>query len=262
MKASETKLDTFDVISSGFESLDEVLGVGGFPSRKIVEISGAWSVGKSTLALQVVAQAQKQGRDCLFADAEFSFSREYANALGVDCDKLDLEQAPYAEALLDAIETWAGSHKDGLIVLDAVGSLLPKEEAEKGSEARSIGLQARLMGSFTRRVIPVITMRNHSFVILNHSFIDIQTSRLKTSGGEKLAYAKAIWITLKRTFGKAPKRSGDGLKTVLFIEAEVRKNKISPTEGKKAQLEMIPGLGFSNQKTATKKRTPKSPINK
>lgn len=244
MKAAESTSDKLDFIQTPFPALDAILG-GGIPSKKIIECSGSWSVGKSTLALQIVAQAQKEKRNCLWVDSEFSFSSTYATTLGVDCDSLDLEQHQFAEANLDALEAWATKKKNGLIILDSIGALLPKEEAEKGSEGRSIGLQARLIGSFTRRIVPILTLNNHALILLNHSFTDIQTGRLKTSGGEKLSYAKSIWFTLKRSYGKPAKRTSDGKKTVLYIEAEVRKNKIAATEGMKCEIEMIPGSGFS-----------------
>lgn len=253
MKAEESTLDTFDVIQTPFPLLNTILG-GGVPTKKIFEVSGQWSVGKSTLALQIIGGAQKEKRPTLFCDSEFSFSKDYATKLGVDCKLLDLEQQQFAEQTLDALEAWATKHKNGLIVLDSIGALLPREEAEKGSEGRSIGLQARLIGSFTRRIVPILALQNHALILLNHSFTDIQTGRLKTSGGEKLSYAKSIWITLKRSYGKPAKRSSDGKKTILFIEAETRKSKISPTEGMKAELVFVPGDGFVTEEPAPKKR--------
>jgi len=262
MKASESTLDTVSFIETGFENLDLILG-GGIPRRKITEVSGIWSVGKSTLALQIIARAQADKVNCMWSDSEFSFSNDYATSLGVDCKQLDLAQEQFAELTLDAIEKWANDHKNGLIVLDSIGSLLPREEAEKGSEGRSIGLQARLIGSFTRRIVPILAIKNHALIVLNHSFTDIQTGRLKTSGGEKLSYAKSIWFTLKRSYGKPAKRSGDGKKTILFIECETRKNKVRPTEGMKCELDMVPGNGFSTEKVVIvpkKRGRPKSII--
>lgn len=245
MKASESDTDKYDVIKTGFEGLDTILGIGGIGTKKITEISGIWSVGKSTLALQVVASAQKDKRPCIYLDSEFSFSADYAKTLGVDCEQLDLVQEQFAEATLDALEEWATKHKNGVIVLDSIGALLPREEAEKGAEGRSIGLQARLIGSFTRRIVPILALRNHALIVLNHSFTDLQSGRLKTSGGAKLEYAKSVWLTLKRSYGKPSKRASNGHKTVLYIEAEVRKNKLAATEGMKTELEMTPGSGFA-----------------
>jgi len=257
-KASESPHNELNVIPTGFPELDKVLG-GGIARKKILEISGSWSVGKSTLALQIIAAAQKQGSPCCWIDSEYSFSDEYSKTLGVDTNKLDLAQEAYAELLLDSIEEWATKHKNGVMVLDSVGGLLPKEESEKGSEGRSIGLQARLIGSFTRRIVPILALKNHSLIVLNHSFTDLNSGRLKTSGGAKLEYAKSVWITLKRSYGKPAKRSSDGKKTILFIEVEVRKNKLFPTEGMKIDLSMIPGSGFATEEIVIipKKRGPK-----
>lgn len=244
MKADESVLDKSDIFVTPFPLLNGVLG-GGLPSRKIVEVSGSYSVGKSTLALQLIAAAQKEKKACLYCDSEFSFTTEYASIMGVDCKSLDLIQEQYAETCLDGLEEWAEKHKNGLMVLDSIGALLPKEEAEKGAEGRSIGLQARLIGSFTRRIVPILALKNHTLIVLNHTFTDLNSGKLKTSGGAKLEYAKSIWLTLKRAYGKAPKRASDGLKSVIYIEIECRKNKTAPTEGMKAEMELAQGNGFA-----------------
>ena len=244
MKASESTNDIYDIIPTTLTELNRILGIGGVASKNIFEISGIWSVGKSTLVLQIIGSAQKEGRRCFFLDSEFRFSPAYATTLGVNCEELDYVQEQYAEEALDALEEWASKNKNGLMVLDSIGQLLPREEAEKGSGSKSIGLQARLIGSFTRRIVPIISINNHALILVNHSFTDLTSGRLKTSGGAKLEYAKSVWLTLKRSYGKPAKRSGDGKKTVLFLEAEVRKNKLAPTEGMKCELEMIPGQGF------------------
>jgi recombination protein RecA len=246
MKAHENPLDKFDLIQTPFPMLNTILG-GGLPSKKIVEVSGQAAVGKSTLALQLTAEYQRQKKPCLWADSEFSFTTDYAKIMGIDTHELDLVQEQFAEAMLDAIEKWATSHQNGLVVLDSIGALLPREEAEKGAEGRSIGLQARLIGSFTRRIVPILALKNNTLIVLNHTFTDLNTGRLKTSGGAKLEYAKSLWLTLKRSYGKAPKRGSDGLKSVIFIECEVRKNKTAPTEGMKADIELQQGHGFATQ---------------
>jgi len=246
MKAEESLIDKSDIFITPFVQLNAVLG-GGIPSRKIVEVSGSYSVGKSTLALQLVAAAQKEKKPCLYADSEFSFTTDYAKIMGVDCKALDLVQEQYAEACLDALEAWATKHKNGIMVLDSIGALLPREEAEKGAEGRSIGLQARLIGSFTRRIVPILALKNHTLIVLNHTFTDLNSGKLKTSGGAKLEYAKSIWITLKRSYGKAPKRGADGLKSIIYIEVECRKNKTAATEGMKAEMELGTGNGFATQ---------------
>lgn len=249
MKAIESPYEDLDIMSTGFPALDAILG-GGLYFRKLLQVSGIYSVGKSTLAMQIVAKAQREKHPCLYADCEASWSNKYAEKLGVDCKVLDLSIEDFAEAYLDAIEEWASNHKNGVIVLDAVGGLLPKEEMEKGSEGRTIGAQARLISSFCRRIVPIIAKRNHALIMLNHQFTDITTGRLKSSGGEKLSYATSQWLTLKRSYGKPAKRSGDGKKTMLVLECEVRKNKLFASEGMKCELLLIPGLGFQKEEVS------------
>lgn len=242
MKASESKYSQIDWLPTGFQGLDKILG-GGIPSRKITEISGVYSVGKSTLALMIVAKAQQAGMECLWSDSEFSFGQDYAESMGVDCDTLDLEQNRHAEEALDAIEAWAESHKNALIVLDSVGHLLPRTEAEKESGGKVIGGQARLIATFCRKIVPILAINNHALVVLNHNFIDVMSSAIKTSGGEKLAYSKSIWLMLR----KAGKRvmQGQDKQVGEIIEAEIRKNKLAATNKQKCELTMLYGSGFS-----------------
>lgn len=241
MKASQSPYREVKWVPTGFSNLDRILG-GGIPQRKITEISGVFSVGKSTLALHIVAQAQKLQKETLWCDSEFSFDVEYATRLGVDCDQLDLIQGRYAEENLDAIEAWADTHKNGLIILDSIGGLLPRQEAEKGAEGKTIGGQAKLIATFCRKIVPILAIKNTALVVLNHQFTDLMSGKLKTSGGAKLEYAKSIWLMLRA----ANKRIMQGEAQVgLIIEAEIRKNKVAPTSRQKCELSMIFGQGFS-----------------
>lgn len=241
MKANESPYKEVIWIPTGFSSLDKILG-GGIPQRKITEISGVFSVGKSTLALQIVAKAQKLRLDTLWCDSEFSYAEEYADALGVISSDLDLIQGRYAEENLDQIEEWAESHKNGLIVLDSVGGLLPRAEAEKSAEGKTIGGQAKLIATFCRKMVPLLAINNIALVVLNHQFTDLMSGKLKTSGGEKLAYAKSLWLMLRN----ANKRVMQGDKQVgMIVEAEIRKNKLVGTFKQSCELTMIFGEGFS-----------------
>lgn len=241
MKASANPYKQINWISTGLPSLDRILG-GGIPSRKITELSGNFSVGKSTLALQIVAEAQEVGIECLWCDSEFSFQEEYAIALGVDCDELELVAGRFAEENLDAMEEWADSHKNALIVLDSVGQLLPRQEAEKTADGKTIGSQSRLIATFCRKIVPILAINNIALVVLNHNVMDIMSGRLKTSGGAKLEYAKSIWLMLRQ----ANKRIMKGDRQIgAIIEAEVRKNKVAGTLKQKVELTLIYGEGFS-----------------
>lgn len=238
---------TIEWVASGFPALDVLLG-GGIPLGKMVEFAGSWSTGKTTLAQQIVATVQKK-HNCLWVDAEFSWNNDYATSMGVDLKKIDLFRGQVAEENLDAIEKWATSHKKGLIVLDAVGALLPREEAEKDSSSRSIGLQARLIGSFCRRIIPILDKQKNCLIILNHTFTALDTGALQSSGGKKLEYARSIFLTMRRAYGKPVKRTTDGRKTLIPMEIEVRKNKLAALEGMKAVISFVPGQGFSHETT-------------
>lgn len=243
-KASANPYKSIKWIPTGLPSLDRILG-GGIPHRKITEVSGVWSVGKSTLALQVVAQAQKLGMDCLWVDSEFSFQEGYASVLGVDCDKLDLVAERFAEDNLDALEEWADKHKNALIVLDSVGHLLPRSEAEKNAEGKTIGAQARLIAVFCRKIVPILAMNNNALLALNHNVTEIMgmsAGKIKTAGGAKLEYSKSIWLML-RTANKRIMKGEDQIG--LIIQGEIRKNKLAPTQKQKVELTMIFGEGFS-----------------
>lgn len=241
MKASQASYFQYKVIPTGYASLDKILGVGGIPLKKLTEISGVYSVGKSTLGLSIVSAAQKEGLDTLWVDAEYSFDLNYARTLGVDVDELDLIAERFAEGTLDATEEWISSHKNSLVVLDSIGGLLPRAEAEKDANGKVIGGQAKLIATFCRKIIPLLSINNVGLVVLNHQFTDIMTGKLKTSGGQKLEYHKSLWILLR----KVNKRVMSGDKQVGdIIEVEVRKNKLAGTLKQTTELTLIYGEGF------------------
>lgn len=245
--ASEAPYRDYEVISTGMPVLDRATGINGIPTRRITEIYGLKSVGKSTLALTLVAHAQKDGRKCLWLDQEFTFDFEgYAQKLGVNLDKLMFVQEQIAETALDDALDFAAKEKDCLIVIDSIGALHPRVEAEKNSDGKIIGGQAKLVSTFCRRIIPLLMMQNSALLVINHSFNDIMNHGVeKTSGGQKLDYHKALSIKLKQAFGKQVTRASDGAKVGVVIEAEIMKNKMAGTVGTKVDLMMVPGSGFS-----------------
>lgn len=240
-KASQSPFRQIDWVSTGFPALDKILG-GGAPTKKILEISGVYSVGKTTLALTIIGNAQKLGMPCLFADTEYSFGADYAETLGVDPDELDVLTERYAEECLDEIEKWADKHNNALIVLDSIGGLLVRDEAEKDSAGKVIGGQAKLIAKFCRKITPILALNNIALIVLNHQFTDLMSGKLKTSGGAKLEYAKAIWLMLR----KANKRVMQGENQVGdVIEAEIRKNKLVGTMKQSVEITLLYGSGFS-----------------
>lgn len=230
------------VISTGL-FLDKLTGVGGIPRGVITEIFGDEGIGKSSLCLQIVSNAQKQGLRCLWADIEWSYSAAYATALGVNNSKLGLIRERFAETTLELMEQEIDVGNWDLVVLDSVGGILPRAEAEKGVEGKTIGGQAGLMAKFCRKIVPSLSITNTALVVINHAFIDIMSGKLLTSGGKKLAYHKSLSIRLKQKQGVSLKQ-GDR-KVGKVIIGEVKKNKVAGTEGLELDGNLLFGVGFS-----------------
>lgn len=259
MKASELEGKKIH-IPTGIKAIDDLLG-GGIERQCITEIFGQWSVGKSTLALQIIAEAQKNKIPCLFVDTEYAFTPQYASLLGVNCADLDLIRERLAEDSFDALEKWVSQTKNGLVVLDSMGGVLPREESEKSAEQKSIGLQARLMGAFCRKIIGLLDESKCALIIVNHEVTNISTGAIGSSGGSKLSFHKRYSIRLKPMFGKAGSRTSDGSKRTKIIEAELRKEKgLDTHEGRKVELCYEAGRGFVNEVTEVKRGRPKKEV--
>lgn len=256
MKAEELETSR-GFIETPFKELNDSLG-GGIPLGKILEVAGSWSVGKSTLAYQIIGNAQKQNRPCLLLDAERAFTKEYGALLGVDNSKLDIFRAKTAEEYLDHSIEWMETKKNrgGLVILDAIGSLLPREEAEKTSESRSIGIQARIIGSYCRKIVPILDDNEIALLILNHTFVPLGQMSIASSGGKKLEYARSVWLILSGAYGQPIKKDATGLKTLIPMRIEVKKNKLVANMGTKFDLQLIQGAGFvGDTVSAPKPRT-------
>jgi len=236
-KASE--LAKINVIRTG-TLIDRLSGIGGIPRGRITEVWGDASTGKTTVILQAIAEAQKQGLKCLFADAEHSLEARYAEAVGVDIENLDVIRENLAEDILDTIEKEAENYD--LIILDAIGALLPRQEAEKASGEKTIGGQAGLVARFCRKIVPILSLKDTALVVLNHSFVDIMSGAVKTSGGAKLDFHKSLSIRLKWKglwLKQGEKKIGK------VIVGSVKKNKLANTEGMELESRIIFGTGFS-----------------
>lgn len=244
MKADQLE-DSKGFITTPFGAVNVALG-GGIALGRITEIAGSWSTGKSTLSYQIIGAAQKQDRPCLLLDAERAYSKEYGALLGVDNSKLDIFRAKTAEEYLDHSIEWMEQKKNrgGLVILDAIGALLPQEEAEKTSESRSIGLQARIIGSYCRKIVPILDDNEIALLILNHTFVPLGQNSIASSGGKKLEYARSVWLILAGAYGQPIKKDATGLKTLIPMRLEVRKNKLVANMGTKIDLPLIQGAGF------------------
>ncbi len=244
MKGSDLE-DNKGFVATPFAAVNAALG-GGIPVGKITEVAGSWSVGKSTFAYQVIAAAQKQGRPCLLLDAERAYTKQYGESLGVDNSQLDVFRAKTAEEYLDHSIEWMEMKKNrgGLAICDAIGALLPKEEAEKTAEGRSIGLQARLLGSYARKLTSILDDNEIAFLALNHTFIPLGQMGIASSGGKKWEYSRAVWMILSGAYGQPIKKDASGLKTLIPMRLEIKKNKLVANMGLKIDLSLIQGAGF------------------
>ena len=164
MQLGQRSVTAVDVISTGSLALDAALGVGGLPRGRIVEIYGAESSGKTTLALQVVAEAQKLGLTCFFCDAEHAIDPAYARALGINLDALYLSQPDTGEQALEIVDTMVRSGGVDVVVVDSVAALVPKAELEGEMGDSHMALQARLMSQALRKLTASLS-RSHCLII-------------------------------------------------------------------------------------------------
>jgi len=190
-----------DAIPTGALSLDLALGVGGVPRGRIIEIFGAESSGKTTLALHIVAEAQKKGGVCAFVDAEHALDPEYAEKIGVNIKDFFISQPDSGEQALQIVETLVHSKSVDVIVIDSVAALTPRSEIEGEIGDQHIGLQARLMSQAMRKLASIVAKSNTLVIFLNQTRMKIGVffgSPETTSGGMALKFYASVRIKLQR----------------------------------------------------------------
>lgn len=226
------KPDTnYQVISTGSLQLDRALGIGGLPRGRMVEIFGMESSGKSTITLQVIANAQKQGLKCLLIDAENSFDPEYAENLGVVLDDLEYCQPSYGEEGFEVADKKIMSGEIGVCVIDSVAAMIPKAELEGAMGDSKIGLHARLMSQVCRKMVGTIAKTNTLCIFINQIRNKIGVmygSPEVTTGGMALQFFSSVRLSVSRsTTNENSIMNGDnkeGNKTTV----KVIKNKCAP----------------------------------
>ncbi|MHA1437930.1 MAG: recombinase RecA [Promethearchaeota archaeon] len=215
-------------ISTGSISLDMALGIGGVPKGRVIEILGAESAGKTTLALSIVKQCQETGGNCVYIDAEHAFDPDYATKIGIDINKLHISQPDYGEMALDIAQSFVESGKIDLIVIDSVASLTPKAELEGEMEDANIGLQARLMSKALRKLTGSISKNNTCVIFINQIRMKIGVmfgNPETTPGGLALKFYASVRIDLRR---KGLIKDSNGSPVASEIRAKVIKNKVAP----------------------------------